>query len=48
MNDSIVYCNDRDREEYEERFHFFDEDEVDQNILWMINIIDDYDFLIKL
>ncbi len=43
----MVYYNDQDKEVYEEIIHFYDEDEEDQNILSMINIIDDYDFLIK-
>ncbi len=42
----MIYYNDQDKEVYEEINHLSDEDEV-QHILSMINIIDDYDFLIK-
>jgi hypothetical protein len=41
-----IYYNDQDKEVYEEINHLSDEDEV-QHILSMINIIDDYDFLVK-
>ncbi len=42
----MIYYNDQDKEVYEEINHLSDEDEV-QHILSMINIIDDYDFLVK-
>jgi lipoprotein NlpI len=47
MDVLMIYYNDQDKEVYVEIIHFYEEDEEDPHILLMINIIDDYDFLIK-